>query len=271
MITKIFKWIFLVFFLLIILLPLVWLLSSSLKSNNEFFLNTLGFPRHITFSNYRTVLTEQPMLKYLFNSFFISALSTLVGLAIAMLASFIFLFDFKHKKFFRLLLTFGIFIPTSAFMIPYFFVISRIGLYDNVLGIALVYIGISLPNGFLIIDAYMQDIVKTDVLEASFLDGASLFQCFSKIVVPISSRGAMTAAIILFINSWNELLYALLLSQNDTSRTVQVAISFLVATFSANFPQAFAAMVVAMLPIILIYVFLNKRIVAGLGTAMASK
>jgi raffinose/stachyose/melibiose transport system permease protein len=117
----------------------------------------------------------------------------------------------------------------------------------------------------------MQDIIKTDVIEASFLDGASLFQCFSKVVAPISFRGAITAAIILVINSWNELLYALLLSQNDKSRTVQVAISSLVATYSANFPQAFAAMIIAILPMILIYIFLNKHIVAGLGMTVASK
>jgi len=271
MIAKIFKWIFLVLFSLLIILPLIWLLFSSLKTNNEFFENMLGIPVHITLYNYRIVLTEQPMLRYLFNSFFVSISSTLIGLAVAMLASFIFLFDFKYKKFLRLFLTFGIFIPTSAFMIPYFLIISRIGLYDNLLGIALIYIAISLPSSFLIINNYMQDIVKTDILEASFLDGASFFECFTKIVTPISSRGAMTAAIILFINSWNELLYALLLSQSDRSRTVQVAISFLVATFSANFPQAFAAMIMAMLPIIVLYIFLNKRIVAGLGMAMASK
>lgn len=271
MIAKALKWLFLCLFLIIVVLPLFWLLLSSFKLNAEFFSNPLGFPAHWSFANYVTVLTEAPMLLYLANSIAISAASTLLGALVALAAAFVFLFEFRLKRFFYLLLTFALFVPTSAFMIPYFLMISRLGLYNNDLGIALVYVGISLPTSFLIVSTYMRDAVKSELIEASYLDGATLHQSFVLIVVPISMRGVITACIFLLIIGWNELLYALLLSQSDGSRTVQVAISFLVATYTANFPQAFAAMVLAVLPIIVIYAFLNKRIVAGLGMAIGSK
>jgi len=271
MIGRILKWTALGVFLAIVLAPLLWLLLSSFKSNSEFFTNPLGAPQRWTFINYVTVLTQAPMLLYLFNSLLVAVLSTLFGALIALLASFVFLLEFPFKRFFYLLMVFGLFVPTSAFMIPYFLLVSKLGLYDTDLGIALVYVGIATPTGFLIVNTYMRDAVRTELIEASCLDGASLHQSFLRIVAPISMRGVATACVFLVIMSWNELLYALLLSQGDQSRTVQVAISFLVATYAANFPNAFAAMIIAMLPIVIIYIFVNKQIVSGLGMAVGMK
>ncbi len=271
MIGRIFRWTALVLFLAIVLAPLLWLLLSSFKSNSEFFSNPLGAPLRWTFVNYVTVLTQAPMLLYLFNSLVVALLSTLFGALIALLASFVFLLEFPLKRLFYLLMVFGLFVPTSAFMIPYFLLVSKLGLYDSDLGIALVYVGIATPTGFLIINTYMRDAIRSELIEASCLDGASLHQSFLRIVAPISMRGVATACVFLVIMSWNELLYALLLSQGDRSRTVQVAISFLVATYAANFPNAFAAMILAMLPIVVIYIFVNKQIVSGLGMAVGMK
>lgn len=272
MTARIVRWVVLFFLLLVMLLPLVWLLLSSLEPNQEFFSRPTspGFFRG-SLANYASVLGAQPMLRYLFNSLLVSTASALLGSTVALLASYVFLFRFRLKRVFSALLTFGLFVPTSAFMIPYFLLVGRIGLYDTDAGIAVVYIGVSLPTAFLIVTTHMRDAVFSEYLEASFLDGASVFQTFRRIAVPLAVPGAVTAGIFLVIIGWNELLYALLLSQGDTSRTVQVAISFLVATYTANFTEAFAAMIIAVLPVVIIYIFLNKRIVAGLGMAVGLK
>jgi raffinose/stachyose/melibiose transport system permease protein len=266
------RWTVLLLFLLIVLLPLVWLLVSSFLPNRVFFSRPLAFTSNRwDLRNYAGVLQAQPMLRYLLNSLFVSLVSAATGSFIALLSAFVFLFRFALKRLFYSLMVFGLFVPTSAFMIPYFLMISRIGLYDSLPGIALVYAGVSLPTAFLIVSTHMREAVYGEFIEASFLDGASLNQTFARIAAPLSLPGAMTASIFLLIIGWNELLYALLLSQNDGSRTVQVAISFLVATYTANFTEAFAAMILAMLPVVVIYIFLNKRIVAGLGMAAGLK
>ena len=266
------RWVVLLLFLLIVLLPLVWLLASSFLPNREFFSRPLALAStRWDLRNYVGVLQAQPMLRYLLNSLFVSLVSAAAGSIIALLSAFVFLFHFPMKRLFYSLMVFGLFVPISAFMIPYFLMISRIGLYDSLPGIALVYAGVSLPTAFLIVSTHMKEAVYGEFIEASFLDGASLSQMFARIAAPLSLPGAMTSSIFLLIIGWNELLYALLLSQNDGSRTVQVAISFLVATYTANFTEAFAAMILAMLPVVVIYIFLNQRIVAGLGMAAGLK
>jgi raffinose/stachyose/melibiose transport system permease protein len=272
MIGRVFRWAALLLFLAVILLPLVWLLFSSFLANEEFFSRPLAFASNRwSLDNYARVLTEQPMLLYLMNSLIVAVASTCLGTVVALLASFAFLFRFPLRRPINLLLSFGLFVPTSAFMIPYFLMISRFGLYDNLAGIALVYAGVSIPTAFLIITTHMREAVFPEFIEASLLDGASVHQVFRLVVAPIAFPGAVTAAIFLVIIGWNELLYALLLSQGDASRTVQVAISFLVATYTANFTQAFAAMILAVAPVLVIYIVLNKRILSGLGMAAGLK
>jgi raffinose/stachyose/melibiose transport system permease protein len=272
MIGRVLRWAVLLLFLLMVLLPLVWLLVSSFLPNREFFSRPLAFASiRWNARNYASVLLEQPMILYLVNSLVVSLASTGLGTLVALCAAFVFLFRFRLRRLAYFLLVFGLFVPTSAFMIPYFLMVSRIGLYDSLSGIALVYTGVSLPTAFLIISTHMKEAVYTEYLEASLLDGASMHQTFLHVAAPLALPGAITASVFLVIIGWNELLYALLLSQNDGSRTVQVAISFLVATYTANFTQAFAAMILAVLPVVAIYVVLNKRIVAGLGRAVGLK
>ena len=97
------------------------------------------------------------------------------------------------------------FIPTNAFMVPYYVMINKIGLYDNVLGIALVYAGVNLPMSFMVIKGYM-DTIPGELLESAKIDGATAGQSFWKIILPVSKPGIVTACIFLVINSWNELL-----------------------------------------------------------------
>ena len=272
MTARIARWVVLCVFLAVVLLPLLWLFVSSLEPNTEFFSRPSNpFSIHWGLSNYRAVLVEQPMLRYLFNSLVVSLSSAAIGSLVALLASYVFLFRFPLRGLIYPLLSFGLFVPTSAFMIPYFLLMSRVGMYNTLSGIALVYVGVSLPTAFLIVSTHMREAIFSELLEAGFLDGASVHQVFRRIVAPLAAPGAVTAGVFLVIIGWNELLYALLLSQDDTSRTVQVAISFLVATYTANFTEAFAAMIIAVLPVVIAYVFLGRRIVAGLGTVVGMK
>jgi raffinose/stachyose/melibiose transport system permease protein len=266
---KLAKWFVLAIFLVIMLVPFVWLVLASFKTSEELFSSPFRLPLVWSFDNYRAVLTSHPIPLYFLNSLIVAVGSTLLGIAIATLAAYVFKYPVKYKSWLLLLLTIGIFIPTNAFMVPYYYLVNWLGFYNTLAGIVLVYAGMSLPLGFLIIKTYM-DSIPNEMLEAAFIDGAGVHKTFLKVILPVSYPGLITASIFLMITAWNELLFASLLTQSEGTRTLQVAIRFFLTTFQANYPQAFAAMVIAILPTVIIYVFLSEKIIGGL-TAGAVK
>ncbi|CAM3390064.1 carbohydrate ABC transporter permease [Marinicrinis lubricantis] len=263
------KWFVLTAFTCITVVPLLWLLMASFKTNKELFRDPFGLPTEWMYDNYASVFDSHPIPLYFYNSVFVAVISTVIALIVSTLASYIFIYHFKWKNQWLLLLTFGILIPTNAFMVPYYFIVDWLGLYDTLFGVALVYAGVSLPLSVIIIKTYM-DTIPYEIVEASFIDGASIHKTFSRVILPISYPGIVTASIFLMITAWNELLFANLLTQSETTRTLQVAIRFFLSTFNANYPYAFAAMIIAILPTILVYTFLSEKIIGGL-TAGAVK
>ena len=238
-------YVFLTVVLVFMMIPFVWLLISSLRPNADLF--------------------NEPFA----NSVAIATIATVIAVGAATLAAYAMQQRFLTRKSLTVLFSMCLFIPTNAFMVPYYVMINKIGLYDNVLGIALVYAGVNLPMSFMVIKGYM-DTIPGELLESAKIDGATAGQSFWKIILPVSKPGIVTACIFLVINSWNELLFANLLNQSDSSRTIQVAIRSFLTTFEANYAYAFAAMVISILPTIIIYALLTDRIIGGM-TAGAVK
>ncbi len=262
---RLLQWSALLVVLALMAVPFCWLVLSSFKSNTDFFANPFGLPQAWSLDNYITVLSGEPMLLYLLHSAVASFASTALAIAATTLAAYALQYRFRPRRGVFLLLSFGLFVPVYALMTPYYFIVNDLGLFDSVWGLALVYSGMSAPMSFLIVKTYM-DSIPREILEAGRIDGASFHRIFAGIVLPLSVPGMVTAAIFLMIISWNELLFAVLLTQSDAARTVQVAIQFFLAAFHANYPEAFAAMIVAIIPTIVAYVLMSKRIVAGLTT-----
>lgn len=257
------KWMIIILFSLITIVPFLWLIFASLKTNSDLFANPFAIPDKWAIENYLSVLSNHPIPRYFLNSIIVALGSTVLGVVITTLAAYIFFFKFKFKSRLFALLAFGIMVPTNAFMVPYYFIVEWLGLYDSLLGVALVYTAISLPLSFIIIKTYM-DTIPYDILEAAYIDGASIHQIFIKIILPLVYPAMITASILLIITGWNELLFANLLTQSEGTRTLQVAIRFFLSTFQANYAEAFAAMVIAIVPTIVVYIFLSDKIIKGL-------
>lgn len=256
-------------FLLLTLGPFVWLVVSAFKTNKELFSEPFGLPDKWMIGNFAAVFDAVPMTKYFANSVFIALAATVITLLVATLAAYILTFRFRNKGVWIGLATVGILIPVNAFMVPYYYIVNWMGLYDSLLGLALVYTGMMLPFTFLIIKNYM-DSVPHELKEAAYMDGASIHVCFRKIMLPVSYPSIVTASIFLIINAWNELLFANLLTQSEANRTVQVAVRFFMSSFFSDFPKAFAAMVITIVPTIIVYSLLSEKIIGGL-TAGAVK
>lgn len=267
--ARVMLYVFMFLVLILMLVPFLWLVLSSFRPNADLFNAPFEAPKHLSFDNYIAVMKSHPMVLYFLNSVVIAALATVLSICAATLASYAMMHKFRTKKALTVLLFMCLFIPTNAFMVPYYVMINEIGLYDSVLGIALVYAGVNLPMSFMVIKGYM-DTIPLELLESAKIDGADSGQAFRKIVLPISKPGIVTACVFLVINSWNELLFANLLNQSDSSRTIQVAIRSFLTTFEANYAYAFAAMVISILPTIVIYALLTDKIIGGM-TAGAVK
>jgi raffinose/stachyose/melibiose transport system permease protein len=257
------SWAVIAVFFVLTLAPFSWLLLSALKTNQELFSNPFGLPSHWSFTNYISAFSAHPLGIYLRNSVVAAVASTFLVLVAASLASYALIHKFRFWRWTYVFLMFGLLLPVNAFIAPIFYLIHWLGLYNSVWGVALVYAGVSFPLGFLVIKTYM-DTIPGEILEAGRIDGASFHRIFFQIVLPITLPGIITAAIFLIITAWNELLFASILTQDQGSQTIQVGVRYFLSTYSANYPQAFAATVMAIIPTVLAYIFLSGRIIQGM-------
>lgn len=262
-------YIFLGIILVFMIVPFIWLIISSFRPNADLFTEPFSIPKTLSVDNFRAVLESQPMLLYFRNTVMIALIATFLSISSATLAAYGMMGYFFSRKILTVVFFMCLFIPTNAFLVPYYVMINKIGLYDSVMGIALVYAGVNFPMSFMVIKGYM-DTIPYELLESAKIDGATTGQIFKRIILPMSKPGIVTACVFLVINSWNELLFANLLNQSDSSRTIQVAIRSFLTTFEANYAYAFAAMVLSILPTIVVYAFLTDRIIDGM-TAGAVK
>ncbi len=260
MLGTIFRRTVLTVFTVITLVPLLWLVMSSFKTDAELFGSPFALPSSWSFVNYQAALSTHPLLLFLRNSAVVAVVATLLIVVAASMASYALMHQFRLSKVTLGFLVFGILLPVNALMTPIFFIVNLMGLYNNVLGVALVYAGLFFPLGFLVIKTYM-DTTPPEILEAARIDGASFHRVFRSVVVPLTAPGAVTAAIFLMITCWNELLFASILTQDAKAQTVQVGVRYFLSAYSANYPMAFAATVIAIAPTIVVYAVLSERIV----------
>ena len=144
-------YVFLTVVLVFMMIPFVWLLISSLRPNADLFNEPFAVPKTLSFENFRAVMESHPMLLYFANSVAIATIATVIAVGAATLAAYAMQQRFLTRKSLTVLFSMCLLIPTNAFMVPYYVMINKIGLYDNVLGIALVYAGVNLPMSFMVI------------------------------------------------------------------------------------------------------------------------
>lgn len=264
------KWVYLLFFLAVALLPLVWLFISSFKTEAEFITAPLAFPEVWQFVNYVNAVTVAKMHILFMNSVIIATSATLLNLLITSMGAFVMSREhFIFRDGISNIIVSGVVMPIVAFMVPYLAIVRTLGLYDTRMALILTYAAINLPISFFLIRSFMVGIPK-DLEDAAIIDGCSFAQRYTKVVLPLSRSGLVTAGTLCFIWSWNEFIYALLLTSSSQVRTVQLGISFFTTQFRSDFPSMYAAVVLTMIPSILVYMFFHDKIISGL-TAGAVK
>jgi multiple sugar transport system permease protein len=251
--------------------PVLWILSLSLKPTADVGDGSL-WPKSASFQNYRDIFNSGEFVRPLINSIGISLITTVLAVSIASLAAYaIARLDFPGKA---VLLSGALAIamfPPVSIIGPLFNIWRSTGLYDTWPGLILPYLTFALPLSIWTLAAFFREI-PFDLEEAAQVDGATPAQAFRKVILPLAMPGVFTSAIIVFIFCWNDFLFSISLTSTNSARTVPAATAFF--TSSSNFinptGQIAAAAIVVTVPIIIMVLAFQRRIVAGL-TAGAVK
>jgi len=264
-------WIAVAAIVLFCLFPFYWLINISLKSGPDLSNSDL-LPPNPTLRNYESIFNNADFTTALRNSAIVSLVTTFLALVVGSFCAYALARLRIRFKFVILgaVLSITTF-PAIAIAAPVFQLWTEIGLYNTIVGLVIPYLTFALPLAIYILVSFFKEIPK-DLEEAALVDGATYFQAFYKVVIPLAAPGLATAAILTFIFAWNEFLLAVTLTSDPNARTVPAAIAFF--TGSVQFEQPLgtisAASVVISVPLILMVLFFQKRIVAGL-TAGAVK
>ncbi len=252
------------FWLFIVGLPLYAMLTATLQSRSDYAANgPLGFPKHFTLDNYIDDFSSG------FGEYFLNtAIVTLSVVAIVLLVVPPLSYAIVRARgrstmaVFRLFLL-GLAIPAQAVIVPMFYVISKAGLYDNLIGVILPTAAFSLPVCALILTGVMRDITP-ELYEAMAMDGAKPRRVFFQLVLPLSKGGLSTIVVFSALQAWNGFLFPLVLTQSDSTKVITLGLYNFQTAYGINVPGLLAAVVLSMLPILLVYLFARRTLVQGL-------
>jgi multiple sugar transport system permease protein len=255
--------------LAVALIPVLWLISLSLKPPDAI-TDQRFFPSEISFENYESLfeggISDSPFIKPLINSIGIALITTVVAITLASFTAYaIARLEFPGKRVILAgALAIAMFPPIST-VGPLFDMWRTLGLYDTWPGLIIPYLTFSLPLAIYVLVAFFREI-PWELEQAAQVDGATPFQAFTKVIVPLAAPGVFTAAILVFIFAWNDFLFAISLTSSDASRTVPAALAFFTGESSFTQPTGSiaAAAVVVTVPIIVFVLIFQRRIVAGL-------
>jgi trehalose/maltose transport system permease protein len=269
------------FYLLVVVIvvflvfPFVWALLSSIKPSEELFATPVQYwPKNPTLENYRLVLSSGDFQRALVNSVIVALSVTALSLAIGSFAAFALgRFRFRGRSVVLYVVLAMTIFPQIAVLGALFQMINAFKLYNTLPALMLTYLIFTLPFTVWVLTGFLEA-VPTEIEEAAYVDGATPFQVYWKIMMPLAAPGMATTGLLAFIAAWNEFLFALSFTQTPDKRTVTYAIQAFSTTTSAMYEvpwgQMMAASVVVTLPLIALALLFQRRILAGL-TAGAVK
>jgi len=254
----------------IIVLPIYYILITSLRPQDGFFAaNQLLPPANPTLDGYGLVL-QNDFFRYLANSVIVTAVSVAVTVFVCIMAAYTIVRGntLATRAAFSLFLL-GLAIPLQATIIPLFYMLSRVGLYDSLTALILPSVGFAIPVTVLILVNFIRDIPQ-ELFEAMKVDGATDWRTLFALVLPLARPAIVTVALYDALNVWNGFLFPLVLTQSPENRVLPLSLWAFQGSFTVNIPAVLAAVVLSTLPIFVLYLFGRRQLVSGM-TAGFSK
>lgn len=259
-------WIFLVFLAIVIIFPMLWILISGFKTNREIFTNPFSLPQEWMVSNC-AMAWKYGLGDYFLNSIFVTAVSTALTVLIALLASYGLThsrFQFRLRKPLLLFIISGLMLAPQVALIPLYSLFSDIGIYDTYLAVIVPYVAFRLPFTVFLMRAYLLSIPK-DLEDAAYIDGCGSFGVLTKIVMPLCKPIVATASLLTGMYCWNEFMFVLVFTSSDSLRTIPLGLMNMRGTFRTEWGVLIAALTLSALPIIIVFILLQKQFIRGLA------
>jgi multiple sugar transport system permease protein len=245
--------------------PALWILLTSLKTEAELVSKPITYwPVNPVLHNYVQAFTDQPLLKYLANSFIVALLATAASLCVASLAAYaIARLNLKRKQLILTCIVASSMFPLVTLLVPIFETMRALNLLNTYTALVLPYVVLNLPVCTLVLVSFFQSIPK-DLENAAMIDGCTRLGALWRVVVPLAAPGVFTTGILAFVNAWDEFLLALSLNASASMRTVPVGITLYQGEFTFPWPIISAALIVAIVPVAVLIAVFQERVVGGL-------
>lgn len=267
---KVLLYAFLVLYGFVCLYPFFLMIVSSFKETGDIFTDPFGLPSNPSFEAYRTAWDIGNFSSYFWNSVFVTVTSVAIILLVGSMAAYpIGRYEFRGRGFLYVYFLSGLMLPIKLGIVPLFFLMTSLGLYDTRLSLILVYAASGVPFTVFILAAFFRTLPR-ELEEAAKIDGAGEFRIYWQIMVPLIRPALATVAIFNFIQFWNDFFFPLILIQTDELRTIPVGLTNFFGTYQNDWALIFAGLTIASLPLILLFLVASKQIIRGL-TAGATK
>ena len=243
--------------------PFIFMVMTAFKRPDEFLINLWGLPQGVYIDNFVDVFTGG-IGRFFFNSIVVSFISVALILIVGSLASYAFAkMKFRFNNPLLLLFLMGAMIPVHVTLIPVFILTLNLGLYDTIWALVGPYVGFNLPVSIFILTEFFRQI-PDEIEEAARMDGASRLSIFLRITLPMSVPALVTVGIFSLIHIWNEFAFALVLISEPSQQTLPLGLTRFYQEFSINVPGVMAALTLACLPVMVLYLFAQERVISGL-------
>ena len=250
--------------------PIIWMIYSSLKTDQEFSLDILSLPKKLIFDNYARAIEEGNIGSYFMNSMFNTLITVAVVIVIAFVTGYcLSRFKFRGRTFVYYMFLSGMLIPIYALLIPNFVEFKSLGLLNKRYTLILPYIAFALPVAVFLVESSVAS-VPIEIEEAACIDGSSFLHTMFAIVMPMCRPVLSTSAILTFLNTWNEFPLALVLIRSNSLKTMPIGLTNFVGSYTVNYTLMLAALVVSTLPVVIMYLLFYNQIMKGM-TAGAVK
>ncbi|MFD0712220.1 carbohydrate ABC transporter permease [Paenibacillus sp. GCM10027626] len=257
---------FLLPYILIILYPLYFVLTTSFKESSQIRLDPWGLPKSFNLEHYQNVLTSNTIGIYFFNSLLVTTVATVAGLILALMIAYaVSRMRFPHlNKLVYGVLLFSLLIPPVSLLIPLYILIKDMNLYNTYWALIIPYTAFGIPISVFIIAAFLKSVPR-ELEEAGVIDGLTVYGLLFRIVLPLTTPTLVTVFILNFLGHWNEYIFASLLLASQELRTLPVAVKFFMDKFNFNYGAVCASVVLSAAPVIIVYAILQRKIIEGVA------
>jgi N-acetylglucosamine transport system permease protein len=247
---------------ILVIVPLLWTLMTSFKTTSEIFASPFNLPAKVQFGNYIEAWNTAGIGKFFFNTIFVVGSALILVMLLGSMCAYILArFDFPGNRVVYYMMLGGLMIPIFLAIVPLFFVLKNFGLLNTLPGLAITYVAFALPFTVFFLYAFFRQL-PYEISEAAAIDGANEWRTFFQIMLPMAKPGLATVAIMNFLGLWNQFLLPVALNTNQKNYVLSQGLAAFASSagYDVNFGAEFAAVVITVVPVLVVYVIFQRQL-----------